>query len=509
MKLFIVEDDKNIGISIKKIIEEHFKTIEVFMFDDGINAVDNLVNYTPDILLTDIRMPGKDGFEVSKAVLQQNPVCKIIMISAYSEKEYFKSAIDLHVEAFLEKPFETDKFIKVLGKAIDSLLMEEEIKDFKRHKESEILLKFITKPFSEETEKSLAELNSEYSYLNESGINHVVLLFEFFCSNELSTFDSRLEICRVMLRKYRSFIIAKTENVFLALVSMDKNTNSEYVKNKIKITINEIFQKEESKNFNVYIGKCAADKTDVYDSYTSATLLFQQGFILGKGNVVIAAEDESYKKDDYDYHKFLSEFDEHLSNYNFEKCTKCLEVFYNHVKSNYRDIIISYVKSSCIQVYYSLINAFRKNDILPEIDYRIESVAEAESLDEVMCFLKKMIDFYYKVYQGKKNIITHAIISYINDNYADQALSLKKISDHTGYSIQHICNIFKKDMGTTINNFILLTRINKAKIMLLESDYTQAEIADKIGMSDAGYFSKKFKAITGYNAGEFKNRGKL
>ena len=71
---------------------------------DGAAALAIVRERRPDIILTDIRMPGMDGLELIERVMQEAPDTYTIVFSGFNEFEYVKRAIGLGVADYLEKP---------------------------------------------------------------------------------------------------------------------------------------------------------------------------------------------------------------------------------------------------------------------------------------------------------------------------------------------------------------------------------------------------------------------
>ena len=84
-------------------------------------------------------------------------------------------------------------------------------------------------------------------------------------------------------------------------------------------------------------------------------------------------------------------------------------------------------------------------------------------------------------------------VHYILWNYSDADLSIKVIADHVNLSQNYLSTLFRKQTGTTINDFILNIRTEKACRLLSGTDLKLYEIAEKIGLSDANYLSTVFK----------------
>ena len=105
VKILIVDDESYTREGILDTISwEDLSITEVKEAFDGINALEILENYEPDIILTDVRMPRLNGIELSFKARELYPSCSIIFMSGYSDKEYLKSAIHLKAISYVEKP---------------------------------------------------------------------------------------------------------------------------------------------------------------------------------------------------------------------------------------------------------------------------------------------------------------------------------------------------------------------------------------------------------------------
>jgi two-component system response regulator YesN len=104
MKVLIAEDEK---VTLQGIVSnipwKEYGIDDVFKATDGIEAFSIAVRNKVDIVISDIRMPLLDGISLINR-LRGILCCQFIIISAYSDKEYLKSAIKLHVFGYIEKP---------------------------------------------------------------------------------------------------------------------------------------------------------------------------------------------------------------------------------------------------------------------------------------------------------------------------------------------------------------------------------------------------------------------
>ena len=95
-----------------------------------------------------------------------------------------------------------------------------------------------------------------------------------------------------------------------------------------------------------------------------------------------------------------------------------------------------------------------------------------------------------------------SILEYVNDNFRDPTLSVKKIADLFFYSEKYLSSLFVKNTGTKFTEYLNDLRISHA-ITVINKNITVTEAAQKCGFSDPLYFSKVFKKTTGKSPSEY------
>ena len=98
------------------------------------------------------------------------------------------------------------------------------------------------------------------------------------------------------------------------------------------------------------------------------------------------------------------------------------------------------------------------------------------------------------------------IIRYIDKNYSDPSLSLDKISLEFGYSLQYLSSYLKKETEVGFSEYVTNKRIDKAKLLLTNTDKTVSEIASECGYSYSNYFIKVFSKRVGTTPQEWKRK---
>lgn len=120
-KVFIVDDEMWIIIGLKKLIEKSNLPFQVIgEANNGVSALEEIEEKKPDVVFTDIRMPGYDGLELIRRIKEKDLDMKVVFISGYADFEYARTAIRLGAFDYLLKPIEQDKLNEVLERLLAS-----------------------------------------------------------------------------------------------------------------------------------------------------------------------------------------------------------------------------------------------------------------------------------------------------------------------------------------------------------------------------------------------------
>jgi DNA-binding response OmpR family regulator len=117
--LLYAEDDKSIRDNFIILLEDMFS--EIYIADNGKDALRQYIEKKPDIIILDIRMPIIDGLEVAKQIRKNDDKTPIIMLTGYSDKELLLNAVNLKLEEYIIKPIDFKKFNVTIDKLIDRL----------------------------------------------------------------------------------------------------------------------------------------------------------------------------------------------------------------------------------------------------------------------------------------------------------------------------------------------------------------------------------------------------
>ncbi|HEY1290333.1 MAG TPA: nitrogen regulation protein NR(I) [Burkholderiales bacterium] len=115
--VWIVDDDRSIRWVIEKALSR--EGIPFSSFSSAQDALDALSGDSPEVLVSDIRMPGLSGLELLNAVKQRHPAVPVIVMTAYSDLDSAVAAFQGGAYEYLPKPFDVDQAVDLIRRALD------------------------------------------------------------------------------------------------------------------------------------------------------------------------------------------------------------------------------------------------------------------------------------------------------------------------------------------------------------------------------------------------------
>ncbi len=106
---------------------------------------------------------------------------------------------------------------------------------------------------------------------------------------------------------------------------------------------------------------------------------------------------------------------------------------------------------------------------------------------------------YKSVHEGAKSNRGSDFLSYINDNFHNNTLSLDEVATACNISQRRVSNTIIEQFNCNFKTYVNLIRINEAKRLLKESDLHISEVAYKVGFNSPNHFNRVFKTVTGEN----------
>ena len=123
--ILLVEDEKLELDTLKNYVDwEKLGIDRVYTARGGRSALECISTNDPDIMITDIQMPGMTGTELARIVREEGYSCKIIFLTGYDKFEYAKAAIQVQAEDYLLKPFAVDEVEGLVAQVLKKIKRE-------------------------------------------------------------------------------------------------------------------------------------------------------------------------------------------------------------------------------------------------------------------------------------------------------------------------------------------------------------------------------------------------
>ncbi|MDP9109667.1 MAG: response regulator, partial [Pseudomonadota bacterium] len=120
--IWIVDDDESIRWVLEKALAR--ENLVTRSFSNARDASAALQTETPQVLVSDIRMPGGSGLELLQMVKARHPGLPVIIITAFSDLDSAVAAFQGGAFEYLAKPFDLDKAVELIRRALDESLRE-------------------------------------------------------------------------------------------------------------------------------------------------------------------------------------------------------------------------------------------------------------------------------------------------------------------------------------------------------------------------------------------------
>ena len=489
-KILIVDDEKFIRKSIRNRIQWEKFDIEVAgEAANGREALELIAQIEPQLVLVDIRMPVMDGIAFIQEAKKRYPQVHYIIMSAYSDFEYAKKAIQLGVEDYILKPVKQEELGKIL-EAVTTTLRE---KGLARH-----LLE--PEPETDTHELLPKETVACISFYLESQENMAVLLKE--------TLEQTIAIA------------GKGEMAIYYLDEFSAGDCYVYLLNGTQITEEDcrFFTEGAWKLLGDREGVAAyagiLDRTQIRKAVRESTRLLMRKMFCPERKILSTRQRAQKERAQKRMEQIREEFD-----YLYQKdllnqdCTRLCQVLEHIVKLTVnRENSIGNIESVITELLVILKKLIGKKD--SEADYAIlfhglqgnKYLLRYHTEEELRQRLLSAVDNSMCSLEEKEDTDTiSAIKSYIRQNY-QLDLNAAEMARRFYLNASYLSTLFKEKTGMTMGTYIEGVRMEKAGEFIKETQWPVTEVAVRCGYSDPNYFTKVFKKYTGMTPRQYRER---
>ena len=165
-KVWIVDDDKSIRWVLEKALAK--EDVSIASFADPLVVLEQIKHEQPDVIISDIRMPGMDGIALLEQIKLHSPNVPVIIMTAYSDLDRAVSAFREGAFEYLSKPFDVDEVVNLVKRAIQEKSSVEFQQSDKRSIEAQEIIG--SAPAMQEVFRAIARLsNSNLTVLITGG----------------------------------------------------------------------------------------------------------------------------------------------------------------------------------------------------------------------------------------------------------------------------------------------------------------------------------------------------
>ncbi|MGB4589965.1 MAG: response regulator [Clostridiaceae bacterium] len=532
LKVVIADDEDRICRLIVKLIDwDALEMNVVGIAHNGIEAIELIKTLLPDIVITDIRMPGYDGLDMIMKAKEINEAIEFIIISGYGQFEYAQKALRYGVSDYLLKPIKKEELEKTLQKIKETLkdkrgmLSLEEKHDLQIRNEQEekryaFLSNLLLLDEEQEEDFELEKVNQEHFFFFKPGalqfLNLKVDCDMRLLNNNRKPLEEKvgeiLELAFKDLVYEISYLFE--DSSFIILLNYD-GKQSQALTKKYGDLIKELQTTRPISNdmaFTLGVGAVVNSIGKLGLSYETSRWAVEERILKGSFHVLeIGERKETDLISSEIINDFYLKFSQKVERLDIQGTAKVLEELKENIlrlKNVSGHEIIHITKEICNLYTFTLRKSkFRIMDGITFLNEFENKCNSCKNLDMVFHTLQKSIATSMQDIMEEKTIMDSKPIRdakrYMESNYMKN-LTLDEVSGIIGFSASYFSSMFKKETGVSFIEYISDVRISRAKELLKESDLRVSDVCEMVGYSDVKYFTKSFIKHTGLKPNEFR-----
>ena len=504
MRIVIVEDEAAIREGMVKLLHQINPQYEVVgKAVDGQSGYELIRSVRPDLIIVDIRMPDMNGLAMIRKLQEEQVRCKVLVISAYSEFEYAREAIELGIINYLLKPLKISELKKALDK-VDQEIRRDQHKEYGFSLEN-IFMGCINgqlKPdayFHEQTREKygftvqepaelfMVWLGNGYEAQKETAkglLEHVADHTVKFAANirELKGWEMLLMILYRQSGGESQLTYFEKSVVPMLCDNLKKPVVCVWRRIEQLLDMSRVLQEmRKDREWNL----CSPDRTLIYREAIQKQQIVPVKYPL-------ELEDRAKRA---------------LREKNWEELVLCYERLYEYLVQETH--LPSQIKESLIRFNWSLVSTQKEKKEESELHIQkiLQRIASADTWSQIkqgMVEFMGILDYSEpKLEEPSVSDLIHRAKVLIR-KYYNQGITLEETARKLFVSEEYLSAQFKKETGNTFTETVRKYRIKKVKELLVETHLKMNQIAELAGYSDPKYMSRVFKEEVGMLPTEYR-----
>lgn len=515
IKLLICDDEKLIRQGLAALDWEERGIEVVGTAKNGEEGFELFKELTPDIVISDIRMPKKDGIWLSEQICSLSSDTRMVFLTGYNEFEYAQSAVNNGVCRYLLKPIDEFKLYAI----IDELAAD--IRVNRQSKEKMIELHNML------TKSRYFLLNYLFNHARSGTIDYELFEIEPDPKNMCATvikFDDAAADGNISFMVFEDLLKSLPENINIIPFFCDSelvfmcffDCDTDETERRLFAfweSVNELINNRFNCNYNIGIGNITEAPFELEASYNSALQALSYSKGLGNKNIIYINDIEPMSQLSSYQTKLIDMYIKSLKNHDEKQTRRELKELFDSMKRSGTSLYNQ--QRRCLSLILAISDALYDMDCDPAILFKNTDawslIRKSSSTEELRKFTEDIteviIEHIAEIQRQKAANIITKVKDLVENNYADDA-SLETVASQVYISPCYLSVIFKKETGITFKNYLIKTRIDKAKELLSDTDLKIYEIAERVGYTDTRYFSELFQRVCGKTPSQYRNKNR-
>jgi len=454
---------------------------------DGLTALKMLQELKPDIVLSDIRMPGMDGLTLIETAAYELPDTIFLIFSGFTEFEYVKRAIGLGVVDYVDKPITMPKIEAALSKAVERF-------------EQQRLLRVQRAKWEAGREQLLEKAVLDLLLSGEQAVERLQEVYGPDWHRIQGITVLAFSAGQPLWREQEGFRIVNVTNGAEKLAAVFHYGPTEPVFDTLLLG-----EAAESRD-NVGAGRTYTRPAEVPHSYREALRALRYGRFMGDAGWTRIEDIEGDVRMPLEMQKHEEAVIMSLRTRDAEGLERALDGFEVWVSEQLLDpeqteqelLKLAYLGRSVVEEQTGSTGAGDK------IQYGELSAmhARADMFGWLRCQLSAELARKKAVHRSARHPAVTDAIAYLEEKYGDD-VSLQELAEQVGMNPTYFSLLFKEEMGTTYIKYLTQIRMERAKSMLREG-LRVSEVSERVGYLNYRHFTELFKKLVGVTPGHYR-----
>ena len=475
---------------------------------DTVSAVELFRRHHPDIVLSDIRIPGIDGLDFCREIMKTSPLVKIILVTAYSEFAYAKKAMGLGIDHYLLKHEITQaRLLAELGAVRHEIHREVD--------EIRILARSVIVDRISGRENDGRIIGSRRKILEKLGATFVLILLRedrpYHPLVNTSSVPGESKRAELSLSpsavpegfRYIDCLTAEDE-IQVHLVTHEDRLDDTAVKAQLEVPIRTHALEQNGRDCSAVILTESLGLEELTEHYRKAVRVFEGFALMGSRNLVFLCDvgehpvtQEEIAARDAD----LIRVTESLDAFEFPEAISGIRSAFS--RFNHPEKQPGALKET-IRNLAAIIDSWALRNRLIPLDRDLS--LECHSLEDLVGYFINAVEDLSLGLNTDEPVYSQKIckaILYLNKNYP-RSFSVSDVAEDLGISESNLRKSFRQETGKSVLDFLTDIRIKVAKRLLVRTSLKIYQIAEMTGYSSSSYFGRVFVKETEMHPLEYR-----